>query len=31
MKILFTEEAWEEYLHWQQTDKKILKIINELI
>jgi len=31
MKILFTEEAWEEYLHWQQTDKKILKRINELI
>lgn len=31
MKILFTEVAWEEYIYWQQTDKKILKRINELI
>ncbi|NHB92247.1 Txe/YoeB family addiction module toxin [Photorhabdus cinerea] len=23
--------AWEDYLHWQQTDKKILKRINTLI
>lgn len=31
MKILFTEHAWEEYLYWQQTDKKMLRRINELI
>ncbi|WP_353570956.1 Txe/YoeB family addiction module toxin [Candidatus Albibeggiatoa sp. nov. BB20] len=31
MKIFFTEDAWEEYIYWQQTDKKILKKINELI
>jgi toxin YoeB len=31
MRILFTEEAWEEYLYWQQMDKKILKRVNELI
>ncbi len=31
MKILFTEESWEDYLYWQKTDKNILKRINELI
>lgn len=23
--------AWEDYLHWQQVDKKMLKRINDLI
>lgn len=31
MKILFAENAWEDYLYWQQVDKKILKRINLLI
>jgi toxin YoeB len=31
MKILFTKEAWEDYLFWQKNDKKTLKRINELI
>ena len=31
MKIIFSELAWEEYLYWQKTDKKILNRINELI
>ena len=31
MKIIFAEAGWEDYLHWQQTDKKILKRINNLI
>lgn len=31
MKIIFSEFAWEEYLNWQRTDKKILNRINELI
>jgi toxin YoeB len=31
VKLLFSEEAWEDYLHWQQTDKKLLKRINTLI
>ena len=31
MKILFTDEAWEEYLYWQKYDKKIIKKINSLI
>jgi toxin YoeB len=24
-------EAWEDYLHWQQNDKSVLKKINALI
>jgi len=31
MKILFAENAWEDYLYWQKTDKKILKRINQLV
>lgn len=31
MKYLFVEESWEDYLHWQKTDKKILKRINKLL
>ena len=28
---MFSEHAWNDYLHWQKTDKKILKRINLLI
>ena len=31
MKLIFSENAWEDYLYWQQTDKKMLKRINKLI
>jgi len=31
MNITFTDDSWQEYLFWQQTDKKILKKINTLI
>ncbi|NER27867.1 MAG: Txe/YoeB family addiction module toxin [Symploca sp. SIO1C4] len=31
MKIVFAETAWEDYLYWQKTDRKILKRINNLI
>lgn len=31
MKIVFMDEAWEDYLYWQQIDKAILKKINQLI
>lgn len=30
-KITFSENAWEEYLYWQATDKKMLKKINKLL
>lgn len=31
MKIIFASQAWDDYLHWQQTDKKLLKRVNALI
>ncbi len=31
MKIIFSDNAWKDYLYWQQTDKKILNRVNELI
>jgi toxin YoeB len=31
MKLTFSEQAWEEYLYWQKTDKKVLRRINQLI
>ena len=30
MKLKFTEQAWEDYLYWQKTDKKLLRRINDL-
>lgn len=31
MKVVFSGRAWEDYLHWQQFDRKILNKINQLI
>ena len=31
MKLIFSDNAWEDYLYWQKTDKKILRRINTLI
>ena len=31
MKLIFSENAWEDYLYWQNTDKKKLKRVNILI
>jgi len=31
VKLIFSENAWKDYLYWQKTDKKILKRINLLI
>jgi Txe/YoeB family toxin of Txe-Axe toxin-antitoxin module len=30
-KLLFSDNAWEDYLYWQSQDKKTLKRINALI
>ena len=30
-KIIFTEQAWQDYLYWQSQDKKTLKRINQLL
>lgn len=31
MKVAFSARAWEEYLHWQDTDRRMLRRINQLI
>jgi toxin YoeB len=31
MKLLWTEDAWEDYVLWQKSDPKILQAINDLI
>lgn len=31
MKLIFAEQAWEDYLYWQKHDDAILRRINELI
>jgi len=31
VKLIFSEHAWNDYLYWQKTDRKILKRINLLI
>jgi toxin YoeB len=31
MDLVFGTHAWEDYLYWQEQDKKILTRINELI
>jgi toxin YoeB len=31
MMLSWDRDAWEDYLYWQQTDKTILRRINELV
>jgi toxin YoeB len=31
VKLIFSDHAWDDYLFWQQNDKKILQRINALI
>ncbi|MBR5344812.1 MAG: Txe/YoeB family addiction module toxin [Clostridia bacterium] len=31
MRKIWTDEAWDDYLYWQQEDRKTLKRINALI
>lgn len=31
MKLIFSEQAWEDYLYWQSQDRKLLERINALI
>jgi toxin YoeB len=31
MNLTWDERAWEDYLHWQTQDRKILRRINALI
>jgi toxin YoeB len=31
VKLIFSERAWEDYLHWQAADPKLLARLNALI
>ena len=31
MELVWQTNAWEDYLYWQEQDKKILRRINDLI
>ena len=31
MRLIFAEEAWEDYLHWQKQDRKMVERINKLV
>ena len=31
MRIIWFEEAWDDYVYWQTQDKKTLKRINQLL
>lgn len=31
MKLCFVDESWEDYLHWQKTNRKMVGRINKLI
>jgi len=31
VKLIFAEEAWEDYLYWQKQDRRIVERINNLI
>lgn len=31
MRLIFSGQAWEDYLYWQKTDKKLVERINVLV
>ncbi len=31
MKLIFSERAWEDYLYWQETDRRLVARIHQLI
>lgn len=31
MKLVFSDEAWDDYLYWQKHDKRMIERINRLI
>ncbi|MEA2944801.1 MAG: toxin YoeB [Alphaproteobacteria bacterium] len=31
MRLLWSEEAWEDYVFWQKNEQKILQPVNDLI
>ncbi|MFF4190720.1 Txe/YoeB family addiction module toxin [Nonomuraea sp. NPDC001831] len=31
MKVAFTSQGWEDYVHWQTADRQVLTRINRLV
>ena len=31
MRLVWTVDAWSDYLYWQTTDRKMLKRVNQLL
>jgi len=31
VKLIFSDDAWDDYLYWQNNDRKIVERINKLI
>jgi toxin YoeB len=31
VKLIFSDKAWEDYLHWHSTDPRIFQRLNEMI
>ena len=31
VKLVFADQAWDDYLYWQEADRKTLKRVNDLI
>jgi toxin YoeB len=31
VKLIFSERAWEDYLYWQETDRRLVARIHQLI
>ena len=31
MKLIFSDEAWEDYLYWQKQDRRMVDRVNKLI
>jgi len=31
VKLICSEQAWDDYLYWQDTDRRMVKKVNELI
>lgn len=31
MRLIFVDESWDDYLYWQETDKKMFQRINDIL
>jgi toxin YoeB len=31
VKLIFSDHAWDDYLYWQNTDRKTLRRVNNMI